>query len=409
MTGHPDPLEPVERLVDLSLLTVRTGRDGEPRVDLLQTIRDFAVERLAEANELDQARERHAGHYADLAVTLGPCLHTADQLAAGDHLAIEQDNIQSALDWSLRTTSTSEGVSLTDNGHGLRTAAAMWWFWFVRGLGADARRWLERATMLAAADDDPALASALHGLGEIAFRAGDLSAARTATDRALVVARASGDVKVIAQATGLHGALLVDDDQIGEGRAALEESAALARSVNDQLTRSRSLFWLAHLADDEGDHDRGIALWRESAAITRDLGDERAAVLYGNNLACSLLEAGRPSEAYAELRSLAGVLPRLRDPAVYDHILDTFVDVVAELGDGERTARLLGALNTLGGSVAETSALSPDEQAQRDQRITRLSAAVRSDRWEAAYRVGSTYGWQDAIADALQSGSAAGT
>ena len=98
-----DPLELAAELQDLSLITVTEGADGEPRVGMLETIQDYALERLAEAGELEETRRRHAAHYAGFAEDAYEQLHGPVQLAALDRLEAEHDNLRAALTWSLDT------------------------------------------------------------------------------------------------------------------------------------------------------------------------------------------------------------------------------------------------------------------------------------------------------------------
>ena len=101
-----DPLELVSELMDVSLITVTEGADGEPRVGLLETIREFALERLAEAGEADGAQRRHAEHYTALAEHAHQQLYGPAQLAALDRLEAEHDNLRAALTWSLESQGT---------------------------------------------------------------------------------------------------------------------------------------------------------------------------------------------------------------------------------------------------------------------------------------------------------------
>ncbi len=100
-----DPLELAAGLLDVSLITVTEGADGEPRVGMLETIREFALERLEQAGDLDDARRRHAEYYAGVAERADEQLRGSGpaHLAALDRLEAEHDNLRAALAWSLQT------------------------------------------------------------------------------------------------------------------------------------------------------------------------------------------------------------------------------------------------------------------------------------------------------------------
>lgn len=113
-TPDADPLGLVMDLSDASLIQVSDGVDNEPNVDLLQTVRGFARERLAESGELDATRERHAMHFLELAERLSPQLHSALQLTAAERLSAVDDDLEHALDWGLRP---GGGAPTAESGH----------------------------------------------------------------------------------------------------------------------------------------------------------------------------------------------------------------------------------------------------------------------------------------------------
>jgi predicted ATPase/class 3 adenylate cyclase len=99
----PDPLELVAELHDVSLITVTEGADGEPRLGMQETIREYALERLEQDDDADGARHRHAGYYAAVAGRARVQLDDPAQLTALDRLEAERDNLRAALAWSLET------------------------------------------------------------------------------------------------------------------------------------------------------------------------------------------------------------------------------------------------------------------------------------------------------------------
>ncbi|MDX1530072.1 MAG: protein kinase, partial [Rhodothermales bacterium] len=135
LDGADDVLDGLAALVDHSLLRTTTGADGEPRFEMLETVRTFALERLAEAGERAEAQGAHAHHVLDLAERAAPELTGAEQGTWLDRLDAEHDNLRAALD-----AAEADG----DTGLGLRLGTALWRFWLVRGHLAEGRRRLER-------------------------------------------------------------------------------------------------------------------------------------------------------------------------------------------------------------------------------------------------------------------------
>ena len=190
-------LDGLSALLDSSLLTRRTGAEGEPRFGMLETVREFAAERLAASDEAATTRRRHAAW----------CLDLAEQAATGFQGAIEaswvtvveeeHDNLRAALTWL-----EHQGDATAS----LRLAGALWGFWYVRSHRVEARGWLTRA--LAAAPERPSLerASALVGLGEIEQALGNVDRGIALLENGLTIRRAAGDTHGTAEALLLLGA-----------------------------------------------------------------------------------------------------------------------------------------------------------------------------------------------------------
>jgi hypothetical protein len=131
-----DPLELAAGLLDVSLVTVTEGADGEPRVGMLETIREFALERLEQAGDLDDARRRHAEYYAGVAERADEQLRGSGpaHLAALDRLEAEHDNLRAALAWSLQTPAAARVPADRERAAtGLRLVQALAYFWYRHG------------------------------------------------------------------------------------------------------------------------------------------------------------------------------------------------------------------------------------------------------------------------------------
>ena len=129
-------LDGIAQLVDNSLLRQGESGDGEPRFRMLETIREYAVDKLTESGELKATRDKHLERYLALAETAEPELTRAGQAVWLERLTEENDNIRAALAWSFE----SGKVEL-----GLRLAGALVRFWSIRGLMTEGRRWLAGA------------------------------------------------------------------------------------------------------------------------------------------------------------------------------------------------------------------------------------------------------------------------
>jgi len=192
-----DPLELVAELANVSLITVTEGADDEPRVGMLETIREYALERLDQDDDLDDARRRHAEYYAAVAERSREELDSPAQLTALDRLVTEQDNLRAALSWSLGTRAADPAGGAERTATGLRLVQALGPYWYRYGHIPEGRRWTERAIDLAPDDAGDPMGRLTHWLGVLsACIAGELGDGMRA-------ARLAGAAEAIGQQPGI--------------------------------------------------------------------------------------------------------------------------------------------------------------------------------------------------------------
>jgi predicted ATPase/DNA-binding CsgD family transcriptional regulator len=179
---HDDVLHLLGRLVDKSLV-VAEQRDGRARYRLLETIRLYATDRLAEADEVAAARDRHLDHYLAFAEAFEPRRHD-DMDAWRSRLDREHDNLRAALDW---------GLAADDPQRGRRLAAVLAWLWHVHRHGREGIGYLTRAIRRAPDDRSRLQAQLLTGLALVVDTAQPLDLEYDAAQRALQIAAAAGD------------------------------------------------------------------------------------------------------------------------------------------------------------------------------------------------------------------------
>jgi predicted ATPase len=137
---------------------VTEGADGEPRLGMLETIRQYALERLEADDDADGARRRHAEYYAAFAERAGEQLDGPAQLTALDRLEADHDNLRAAMAWALETTAAGPVGQGERALIGLRLVQALIAFWYRHGHSTEGRRWLQQAMDLASADGGAPLA-----------------------------------------------------------------------------------------------------------------------------------------------------------------------------------------------------------------------------------------------------------
>jgi predicted ATPase len=292
--GDVDVLDGLTSLVDASLVRRRELDDGTTRFRMLETIREYAAERLAASGRETEIRRRHALHMRDLAEAAVPHLDRADSGAWMLRLEHEHDNIRTALDWAEREGDADTAV---------RIAAALWGFWRRRGHLAESRSRLERLVTLPALQGrDRRRVRALGALGSIAYWQNDYERIAPLYDEALGIARELGDRQLLAEA--LHNASFIPlaHGQIGQGEDLAREALAEARAAGDTVLEGRIRGGLAYQYMVRGDVAGALVATREAVALHRREGQIMSLAESLNALAAVEYASGDPAGADGHIR-----------------------------------------------------------------------------------------------------------
>jgi predicted ATPase/class 3 adenylate cyclase len=387
-----DPLELAAELQDLSLITVTEGADGEPRVGMLETIRDYALERLAEAGELEETRRRHAIHYARFAEDASEQLHGPAQLAALDRLEAEHDNLRAALTWSLDAAADGE----THTSTGLRLASALTKFWYQHGHIIEGRRWLEQAIDLTADDTGAPLAHLTHGLGILLIQLGELGEAVRLFERSLAIWRELGDRDQQARELNTLGITRYHSGDLDAARSVLRESISLAREIGSDRRLATALTNLGQVETTAGNYGQATQLLHEALALDRKQGDLQGQAVDQQSLAEISLRTGRIQEARALLRDMLDYATGSGDTEFLAYTLELAACISAGLGDCPQAARLAGAADGLRQKLGIPRPAK--DEALLKEFLTQAQAAMASGAWDAERAAGRALTQQQATA-----------
>ncbi|MGH2531367.1 MAG: helix-turn-helix transcriptional regulator [Thermomicrobiales bacterium] len=276
-------LDGLASLVDKSLLR-QEERDGEPRFTMIETIREYALERLRGAGEEAAVRAAHVAFFLARAEMADEDLRGgAGQDAWLRHLDAEHDNLRAALDWAMAHAEPAIA---------LRLASALWRFWETRGHLHEGVGWIDRA-LRRATDAPPDLrAKALNNLGNLLSDLGDDERALPAYTQSLNLRRELDDRRGLADTLNNLGLVATDLGNYPRARELLEESLALRRALDDRPGYGLAVNNLGDLAIAEGDADRAWALHREALAVREELDDLRGIAYSNNNLGVVALMKG---------------------------------------------------------------------------------------------------------------------
>jgi predicted ATPase/DNA-binding SARP family transcriptional activator len=257
-----DVLDLLARLVDKSLIAVDQSK--KTRYRLLETIRQYARERLVETDAPDAALRRHRDFFLALVEEAAPEFRGPNQMEWLNRIGAEHDNIRAALEWSLGQPEDEPPV---------RLAAAASWYWHARGYLIEGREWLDRALQRVDGAAPALRMKALIGAGRLAFAQDDYGRAQTIFEQVVPLAREAGDVQAMAMALAWLGHSTWHQGDRAGGVAISEESLALARKVAEPWTTAIVLDEVAIVARHERDHERAVSLLEESLRFFREVGD----------------------------------------------------------------------------------------------------------------------------------------
>lgn len=257
MRSPNDLLDTFMALLDNSLVVITPDAPDGPRIEMLETVREYAEERLEESGTTTAMRRAHARHFLDLAERADARFAATDQASELTRLEQEHDNLRAALAWCLES----------DSSMGVRLAAALWQFWWAHGHLSEGRTWLERM-LTAAPGPSPARGQALLGAGYLAMQQSDWSAARDYLEQGLELSRALGDDALVARLLGELGWSLTYTAEYCEAQPLLEEALAISRTLpGDPQILESALLNLARLVRHQGDHRTARRLLREALEL----------------------------------------------------------------------------------------------------------------------------------------------
>jgi predicted ATPase/transcriptional regulator with XRE-family HTH domain len=342
-----DLLDDVEELQRASLLRLEDGDDEDPRFRMLDTVREYAQERLEASGETDSLQERHNSHYLALAEDASCRVFGPHMARALDELEREHANLAAAL------------RSLTlkpDAVRALRLSAALWPYWYVRGHATEGRASLAAVLRLPGSDRvTTARAQALLGSGQLAVSQGDYAAARDRAADSVTVCRALGDDRGLAEALLVAGfAARLQEDHPADSRL-LTEALAAARAADHPFMAAAALHHLGLMAADvDRDTDAAQRLLRESLETYRTLGLTRFSALLHLALGDLALSRGDLPQARSLLSDSLRLMTEVKERIGVQSALDSVARLALHEGEARQAVRLAGAaarLRTLHGTT----------------------------------------------------------
>jgi predicted ATPase/class 3 adenylate cyclase len=339
-----DTLDGLASLINKSLARRIEVEGGDLRFLMLETIREYAAERLDELGEEDEVAGRHAEHFLELARRIAPELFGPRQPELLDLLELEHDNFRAAMDRSVQESRLEAALGI---------ASALWRFWQMRGHLREGRDRLQGLLDRAGDDVDRAtIADALEAYGGIIYWMGDVVDARGVYERSLDLRREIGDRRGIAEAlynTGFTYSMRLSGQhrQVEAGMALLEEAERLFREIGDEGGVARVLWGMANLHYENEEYEPAERQFGEALAIHERLGDPFGMAWDRFELGVTVQRQGRYEEARAYAEGALRLLAQAGDTSGIPLVLGGLSALATQLREGERAAVLYGAATAL--------------------------------------------------------------
>jgi predicted ATPase/serine/threonine protein kinase len=267
-----DVLEGVGSLLDRSLVQQTERESEEPRLMMLETIREFGLERLTASGELERTRAAHAHYFLALAEQAEPALDGPTQARWIARLEQEHDNLRAALEWALEQRTDAPATERWELG--LRLSVALKEFWLILAHYREARTFLERALAVSEGTRTALRARVLRAIASVAEVQDDIDRIEVAAQHSLALSRELEDICGIAESLGLLAAAAWLRGKIVEAVSLHEEQVRLLRQVGEPGEVAEALFKLAEHVSTHGEYARGQALFAEALQLFRQAGNE---------------------------------------------------------------------------------------------------------------------------------------
>jgi len=373
-------MDSVASLLDKSLLQQTEQEGQEPRLVMLETIREYGLEQMLVHGEMETVRQGHAEYYLRLSEQAEPELVGPGQAMWLERLEQEHENLRAVMQWSLEQAEGERGDAWTRE-IALRLGGALRQFWYMRSYFSEGWDFLERAltvhdgvaasvrakALFAAArlneslgyrdraealceeslalyrelGDTAGIASSLHLLAVIAWGRGNLALSRTQEEQSLALFKALGDRRAVAYVLINLGSLAIDRGEYTRARSMLEDSLEMNKELGDTTSIADSLYHLARMCYwSQGDLTQAHRWLEESFALYQELGDKESIAYYLYLSGRLALAEGETTLAYSQVEQAVALFKEMRQQHGTTVSLYALAQVVEASGDDVRSQSL---------------------------------------------------------------------
>ena len=381
-----DVLVLLGNLVEQSLVVVETSPEEKTRYRMLEPVRQYALERLRESGEAEEARRRHVRHYLALAEQAEPHIKGLDQASWLDRLETENDNLRAAIGWSLEDRDASVAA---------RFGWVLCMYWVMRARHSEGRLWMEQAVARKDLADEMK-ARALWALAVCVYGSGEDERLMAISEEGLALSRKVRDLRAEAYSRGMVGFAALQLGKLDQAIRALEESLRLDRELKDDWAAAHILTHLAVVPLRQEDYQQAAAYAEEALELSRKTGDRLAGNIALYILAQTSLASGEHVQAARYFKDALVLTFEVSDLTNASYCLQGLAAVAETQGEPRRAARLLGAAEAL------LEAAGTHLYAQMDHELYDRVADASRERlgelaWTTARREGRNMSLEEAV------------
>ena len=286
-------LDTLTSLLDKNLLRQAEQENGEPWFMMLETIREFGLEALADSGEMEATRHAYAAYYLQLAEAAAPELKGPQQEVWFRRLERELDNLRAALSGLLERGEAGENIEMA-----LRLGAALIDFWQVRSHAQEGWTFLERALERSEGVAVAERAKALYAAGHLAADLGNVDRSEELCQQSLVLFREGGDVAGVGEALLSLGSTSWQKGELTTARVRLEESLKVCTEAGDKNIMAWSLEMLSVVAMNQGNYTQGYSYAESGLLLFRETGNTGGIAFALIQIAWGYLDEGDAAKAH---------------------------------------------------------------------------------------------------------------
>lgn len=323
----PVTLDTLADLREFSLVNSHEDQGGTVRFQMLETLREFAIQ-AAPSDELGRSRRSHAEAITALVEDAEPRLEGTEQIEVLNKLQTDRSNIKAAVEWAIENGETDLA---------LRACSASWRFWHLKSHLDEGRDLCDRALLM---EGGTAInrARVLNGCGRLAYLQGDYDVAQTHHTAALELGES--DPSILAMSKNALGAVAYERGQYGEAVRLFEECLAIRKELDDPFGVGNALSWLGIVLTDQSRYDEARTALRESLELREKIGDISGVARSLNSLGIVARRLGEFNLAVEHYEKALSIQRQMGDRRSISGLLSNLGMVVQALGDRERARSL---------------------------------------------------------------------